>query len=162
LQVPSAVSAISSQLSAGQVNLTSGNNGTSITLHGLNSDSTLVQGANLDKFGNVLTWQDQANSTVKYTSQGNVDSSCGSMTSPCTTTLTNRTSPQLNLQASPNINLNGVIYQPRGAWTTITSGSGYTGPLQLITGAVQVKANAILNLQPPPKPITGVAPGLIE
>jgi hypothetical protein len=32
----------------------------------------------------------------------------------------------------------------------------------LITGAVQVKANAILNLQPPPKPITGVAPGLIE
>ena len=160
LQVPSAVQNVG--LQAAELNIVSGNNGTDITLHGLNKSSALVSSANLDNFKKVLFWQDQANSTVKYTSQGNVDTSCGSTDSPCTRSLTNLDSPQFNLQASPIIHLYGVIYQPRGAWTTITAGSGYNGPLQLISGAVQVKANAILNLGPPNDPITFVRAGMIE
>ena len=160
LQVPAAVQNLG--LQQGQANIVSGNNGTDITLHALNKASPLVSGAGLDNFAKVLIWQDQANSTVKYTSQGNVDTSCGTLDTPCTRNLVNSTSPQINLQASPIIHLNGVIYQPRGAWTTITAGSGYNGPLQLISGAVQVKANAILNVGQPLNPITFVRAGLIE
>ena len=161
LQVPGPVQSAASDFQQGQINITSGNNGTNITLHGLNPASPLIPSA-LAPFVGDLLWQDQANSTVKYTSQGNVDTSCGSLDSPCQRTLTNPTSPQLNLKASPTLNLYGVVYQPRGAWTVITAGSGYSGPLQLITGAVQVQANATLNLTPPTNPIKFVAAGLIE
>jgi hypothetical protein len=160
LQVPAAVQGVG--LQQGEVNISSGNNGTDITLHGLNKSSSFVAGTTLENFSRVLFWQDQANSTVKYTSQGNIDTSCGTMDSPCAQSLTNADSPQFNLQASPIIHLRGVIYQPRGAWTTIAAGSGYSGPLQLITGAVQVKANATLNLSQPTNPIRFVRAGLIE
>jgi len=160
LQVPSAVQNVG--LQAAELNIVSGNNGTDITLHGLNKSSNFVSGTNLENFAKVLFWQDQANSTVKYTAQGNIDTSCGTMDSPCTRNLVNVDSPQINLQASPIIHLYGVIYQPRGSWTTITAGSGYSGPLQLISGAAQIKANAILNLGPPLDPITFVRAGMIE
>ena len=162
LQLPSAVAQVSPTMTHGQVYLTSGNNGTNITLHGLNPASSLVKSSNLRKFAKTLAWQDQSNSRVKYTAQGNIDTSCGSLDSPCTNTLTNPTSPQINLQASPSINLYGIIYQPRGAWTVVWAGSGYNGPLQLISGALEVQANAALNLSQPTNPITYVSASLIE
>src|SRR5205823_1879443 len=98
--------------------------------------------------------------------QGRVDyTSCGSgytLDNPCTNTLTNNSSPELNIQASPNIHLYGVIYQPRGAWTTLVGGGGYAGPLQLISGALSVQGNANVDLLGLSSPLTNTVASLIE
>ena len=165
-QVPSAVSASGSLFQMGTVNLQSGNNDTVINLHGLNAQHTLIRGTSLETFAPALFWQDQSNSSVKYDASGRVDhNSCGSgytLDNPCTNTLANNASPELDIQASPNIHLYGVIYQPRGAWTTLVGGGGYSGPLQLITGAVNVQGNANIDLLGLSSPITKTAAALIE
>jgi hypothetical protein len=71
-------------------------------------------------------------------------------------------SPELALQASPALNLYGTVYQPRGAWTTMIGGGGYSGPIQLITGALQVKANSNVNMVVPEDTITITIASLIE
>lgn len=162
LQNPAAIASIQPQLQFGTVNFQTGNNGTSISLHGLNKNNALIKGTTLEKFAPVVLWQDQANSRVKYTPNGDIDTSCGSLDSPCTTSLSNPASPEFDMQASPSVNLYGTVYQPRGAWASITAGGGYTGPLQLITGAIVIHANANVNMTGPTNPITYVGTALIE
>jgi len=165
-QVPSAVSANGSLFQMGTVNLQSGNNSTTINLHGLNPNHALIRNTPLETFAPTLFWQDQNNTSVKYDSNGRVDfSSCGSgytLNNPCTNSLANNASPELDIQASPNIHLYGVLYQPRGAWTTLVGGGGYSGPLQLITGAVNVQGNANISLLGLSSPITATVAALIE
>jgi hypothetical protein len=85
-------------------------------LHGLNYQSPQVP-AGLKTFANVLAWQDQANSIVKYDESGNYVN-CG--TYICSnTSLASQKSPELFLQGSPNARMFGTIYQPRGSWTTV-------------------------------------------
>jgi hypothetical protein len=81
---------------------------------------------------------------------------------PCTRSLSNNSSPELDIQASPNINLYGIIYQPRGAWTTLIGGGGYASPLQLITGAVNVQGNANIDLLSLSRSLTRTVAALIE
>jgi hypothetical protein len=165
-QIPAAVAASASQFQMGTINLQSGNNGTTINLHGLNPNHSLIKGTSLETFAPTLIWQDQANSTVKYDAQGRADyTSCGSgysLDNPCTNTLTNNSSPELDIQASPNIHLYGVVYQPRGAWTTLVGGGGYAGPIQLITGSMNVQGNANVDLLGIATPLTRTVAALIE
>ena len=165
-QVPSAVAANASLFPMGTVNFHSGNNATTINLHALNPQHSLIRGTSLETFGPSLLWQDQANSSVKYDANGRVDyTSCGSGHSldiPCTNTLSKNSSPELDIQASPNIHLYGYLYQPRGAWTTLQGGGGYTGALKLITGALNVQGNANVDMLGLSSPITVTVVSLIE
>jgi hypothetical protein len=128
-----------SQLAFGPTSLSSGPN---VNVSGLDPTSpTLPQ--NLIPFGGIVLWQDQANSTVKYLPDGNIDLTCGGINSPCIKGLAN---PILKVQGSNNLGFTGTIYQPRGAWITIGTGA-LTGNLQVITGAVT--GGGGVNLSPP-------------
>lgn len=144
LQVPLALASIQSSLKFGTANFSSGTangNPTTINLHGLNAANSNVP-SNLQTLAPTLVWQDQRN---VY----------GAQNEPAG-------SPELDLQASPNVHLYGVIYQPRGAWTTLTGGGGYTGALQLISGALNVQGNAHIELTAPLNPLTITKVALIE
>jgi Flp pilus assembly protein TadG len=152
----------------GNVGLQSGNGQSSVNIRGLNPASGSVP-SGLDPFGGVVMWQDQANSPIKYTADGNVDTtSCGSghsIGNPCSNTLLNPNSPEMHFQANAGMNLNGVVYQPRGAWITTDGGpgTGIYGNVQLITGAIQMKGNGNINITgPPPVPLKRRIAALIE
>jgi hypothetical protein len=111
---------------------------------------------NLQPFGGIVLWQDQANSTVLYNADGTV--SCGgAITGSCQRTTPNF--PQLTLPGAA-LGLNGTIYQPRGAWVTVSSGAALTGSLQIITGAVA--GGAITITLPPAIPLRRRIVALIE
>jgi hypothetical protein len=109
------------------------------------SSLTTPYPANLQPFGGIVLWQDQANSTVQYAADGNV-ALCGGINNACPKTPTTPTSPQLTLPGAA-LGLNGIIYQPRGAWITVSSGAALSGSLQIITGAV---TGGTINITQPP------------
>lgn len=130
------------QLAFGPVSLS----GQAGIVSGLDANSTVIP-QSLLPYGGLVLWQDQANSTVKYLPNGNVDISCGSMNSPCTKALTNP--PVINVQTQLALGFTGTIYQPRGAWINIGPGT-VAGQLQVITGAVTGGAGSAMGLTPPP------------
>jgi len=137
-----------------------------VTLHGLNKDHSAVP-ADLRKFAPALIWQDQANTTLKYTPDGRLDMSCGGI---CSNILSVPGSQELIIQGSRNgshagVNLFGLIYSPRGSWTTIVGllpGDAVAGPLQLITGALQMTLNASLDLRAPVRHPNRLVASLIQ
>jgi hypothetical protein len=63
------------------------------------------------------------------------------------------------------VNPYGTIYSPRGAWITelgLLPGDTIAGPLQVITGALQMALNTKLDLSPVPTPLTRLTVSLIE
>jgi hypothetical protein len=150
---------LESQLKYGTVDFQSGNNNTVINLHGLNP-SKAPDG--LKNYGPLFLWWDRDNSFVKHDATGIVDPTCATTLVDCYRTLENENSPELTIQASPDVHLYGVIYQPRGAWTSLTGGGGYSGPLQLITGALNVQGNANITMTAPDTPLTVTMVALIE
>ena len=120
-----------------------------VTLYGLNSGSTQVlpsaansKGYTLNDFAPTLFWQDQGFSNVKYTSGGSIDTSCGSLDSPCTNSsplpsatpfLLFDTRTPLNGGQTP-LNMNGTVYQPRGSWARLGKSTKMSA-MQLISGA---------------------------
>lgn len=138
----------------GSANFQSGNNNTTINLHGLNPDASPIKGSALETFAPSLIWWDQGNSTVKHDINGNVvtDATCGgngTLDGACVLVPADLNSTELQIGASPKVNLYGTVYQPRGTWTTMIGGGGYMGPIQLITGALKVQGNANVNLVVP-------------
>jgi Putative Flp pilus-assembly TadE/G-like len=125
-----------------------------VNLHGINRHNTIVPEP-LRKFESpILIWQDQNNSVIRYYDDpadpltfnkacvvGDDISSCGNAR------LASNKSPELFFKASPGSQLYGVIYQPRGAWTTLGGGSGYSGPLQIVAGGFKIQGNAVLHLE---------------
>jgi hypothetical protein len=142
-------------LTFGPANIqTSLGNATSTNPSGLNPNALSSLGApfpaNLQPFGGIVLWQDQANSTLQYAADGNVALCGGSINNPvCPPKYPATTSspPQLTLPGAA-LGLNGIIYQPRGAWITVNSGAPLSGSLQIITGAV-TSGGAINITQPP-------------
>jgi Flp pilus assembly protein TadG len=116
------------QLAFGPTSLSTG---PKVNVTGLDPTGSVIP-QNLIPFGGIVLWQDQADSKVNYMPDGNIDISCGGINTPCPKSIPN---PVLNLQASGNLGLTGTIYQPRGAWISIGTGT-LTGNLQVITGAV--------------------------
>jgi Flp pilus assembly protein TadG len=137
-----------------------------ITLHGLNKNNSNVPAALLP-YAPVLIWQDRANTTLKYTSNGLLDVSCGGV---CANVLAVPGSQEMVLMASqnggnPGTNLFGTIYGPRGSWLTILGvlpGDTVAGPLQIVSGALQMALNASLNVDPLPNPPSRLIAGLIQ
>jgi hypothetical protein len=137
-----------------------------ITLHGLNAASADLP-ANLASYSPVLIWQDRANSTLKYTPNGLLDVSCGAI---CQNVLAVPGSQEMVILASqkgsnPATNLFGTIYGPRESWLTILGvlpGDAVAGPIQVITGALQMALNSSLIIQPLPNPPTRLVAGLIQ
>lgn len=121
-----------------------------INLHGLNADATGVP-SDLKDFAPVVLWQDQRNSVTKYYDEsGNKLMNCiigdQGYGSACANTLAHENSPMLTLQASPSVHLYGIVYQPRGAWTSLVGGAAYAGPMRVITGAISLQGGADLDL----------------
>jgi hypothetical protein len=138
-------------LKQGKAGFQTGNNSdVELKFTGLNKNiSALPTG--LDRFDTVLWWQDQRNSYVDYSDQGNI--TCGNYASGCFNTdyATDgvfRDSPMMFYKATPSSLLSGTIYQPRGAWLDVTAGSGQAGSMQIITGAIRWNAGAIVSLLP--------------
>jgi hypothetical protein len=137
-----------------------------ITLHGLNKNSPNLP-ASLLPYAPVLIWQDRANTTLKYTSNGLLDTSCGGI---CSNILSVPGSQEMILMASqnngnPGTNLFGTIYGPRGSWLSILGvlpGDTVAGPLQIVSGALQMTLNASLNVNPLPNPPSRLIAGLIQ
>ena len=133
-------------------------NNISVNLHGLHP--VFAPAALREDYGNFLMWQDRGNSRVAY-SGNDVNYSGGvgctpelglgtsvSLDNPCKNTgLTRPASPAMYLISNWNVNLKGVIYQPRGAWLNVSGGSGAPpAPLQIVTGAMNFSGGASLNL----------------
>jgi Flp pilus assembly protein TadG len=131
------------------VNLQAGNNPTiGINFHGLNVTSANVP-SDLKPFAPAVFWQDQRNSRVKYTPDGNIDTtSCGSghtIDNPCTNaSMANSSTPGMTLQAHPNTSFYGMVYQPRGAWTTLQGNGNIDSPTIFVTGAMSFQGGADL------------------
>ncbi len=165
LQLPAAIA--NSGLSLPQVQAgVQGGLGYTATLHGLNASSANLP-SELKPFAPSLFWQDQANSTLKYNSDGSLNLSCGSI---CSNVLSVPGSQQMILQASQTggkagVNLFGTIYTPRGSWITVLgllSGDTIAGPLQIITGALEMAVNTNLNLTSLPNPSSRMTVSLIQ
>jgi hypothetical protein len=169
LEVPAAVQQRAGELKFGTSGYQAGNNiDVRINLHGLNVQNGAVP-ADLKAFNNgaILFWQDQNNSVVKYYDNPSDPTSFNKSNVigdswVQNTSLDSDSSPELFFKASPGSSLYGVIYQPRGAWTTIGGGSGYSGPLQIIAGGFKVQVNAILRLLPLPTPVARPIAALVE
>jgi hypothetical protein len=137
-----------------------------ITLHGLNaSNAALPQ--ELSAFAPAVIWQDQANTTLKFTSSGLLDTSCGTI---CPNVLSVPGSQEMVIMAAQNggqagTNLYGMIYLPRAAWLTVLGllpGDTISGPLQIIAGALQMTLNTKVQLQTLPTPVNRTIVSLIQ
>jgi Flp pilus assembly protein TadG len=142
---------ILNSLGLSDVNLQAGNNpAIGINLHGLNVTNVNVP-SDLKPFAPTVFWQDQRNSRVKYTSTGNIDTtSCGtghSLDNPCTNSnMTSSSAPGMTLQAHPNTQIYGLVYQPRGSWVAFQGSGSITSPSVFITGALGLQGGASLQL----------------
>jgi hypothetical protein len=142
LQKPPALAGIDFQY--GNVEVQSGNNAESgLMLHGLNATAGALP-QDLKTFAPTVLWQDQGNSTIKYLADGNVDTSCGSLDSPCAnndnTVTTNGQHPSTSiiLQATPGLKLYGVLYQPRGGSLDLQGSGAVSTPMVIITGTMNM------------------------
>lgn len=123
--------------------------------------------AELTRFAPALIWQDQANATVKYQPNGRLDLTCNGL---CGNVLSVPGSQEMVITASQNpggagTNLYGTIYGPRSSWLTILGllpGDTVAGPLQIISGALQMTLNSKLDLRVLTTPPTRLVTGLIQ
>jgi hypothetical protein len=144
---------MTTMLNFGAVSLLAGADSSSKAVTGLvarNLPSSVLTNLNftLAPFDGVVLWQDQANSTIVYQSNGNINVSCGNIDNPCTKTLVAPSSAGMTLQASSGTGIQGIVYQPRGGFLQ-TGGGSIQGPLQIITGAVSMGGGTINITQPP-------------
>jgi len=163
LQVPAAVQAIREQLRFGEVYIQSGNK-YEMNLHGLNADHSALP-EELKTFAPTVIWQDQRNSPIKYNSQGYVDyTSCGSghsLDNPCPNP-DPTIRPGMILQASPKLQLYGLLYQPRGAGIEFQGNAHIRSPLQVISGSVSLQGGNTLELMDIPNPLRRRGAMLVE
>jgi hypothetical protein len=156
LTVPAAVQTIASQLYEGIGGFVQDSGGTTgtLSLHGLNAGSSNLPGS-LAPFAPVVVWQDQRNSSVLYSSNGYLNSGCASnpdicqkTTSQIATDNTSYAAMEMRLTASGSAALTGVVYQPRGARITVTGNANFSGPMQIVGGALTL-TGVTLSLQGP-------------
>jgi hypothetical protein len=112
----------------------------------------------------VLIWQDRANSTVQYDANGFVTSETNPNPPP-----SGANGMNLFGFLSGPVQMNGVIYQPRGAYVSdvqlISFGATFNTRVQLITGAVDLGgflASASITLGTPTLPLTKFVTAIIQ
>lgn len=139
-------------LKQGRVELKTGQSGdVLIDLDGLNSKGNGFP-ADLENYDGTVFWQDRKNSFTSYTDDGKYNCSGPDYVSGCTKSVgTDKTtvdSPELAISAGALTGLHGVIYQPRGAWATLSGTADITSALQIITGAFKIEAGTTVRLVP--------------
>ncbi|MDP3001374.1 MAG: hypothetical protein Q8N47_28075 [Bryobacterales bacterium] len=166
LELPSSYwnTGLEGDLRQGQVNIQAGaTSNTYVNLHALNPAQAP---AALENYKKILFWQDRKNSFVDYGPAGRAardlvsghiaggddfvsarPKSDAEKTRDGMMTGSKWDSPKMTIQASQSVHLYGVIYQPRGAWLTLIGGNGYSGAMQVITGALDIRGGARLTLQ---------------
>jgi Putative Flp pilus-assembly TadE/G-like len=140
-------------LNFGSVSLLAGADNAGAAVTGLiarNLPSSVDLANTLTPFDGVVLWQDQANSTIEYNTApalGNINTTCsgGNIDNPCTKTLPVFGSEGMTLQAPANTGIEGIVYQPRGAFLQ-TGGGTIQGPIQIITGAISMQGGGTINL----------------
>jgi hypothetical protein len=111
----------------------------------------------LGPFDGVVLFQDQANSTMEFT----WNSSCtGTIDYPCPETSHLAGTEAMTLQAAPGTGIQGVVYQPRGAFLQ-NQGGTIQGPIQIFTGAILMQGGTI-NVTLPPTSVKRLVVTLVE
>jgi hypothetical protein len=161
-----------SVLKQGTVGLKTGTAGkVQIKLTGVDSNQPGVDAdmPPLQSHQGILFWFDRRNSYVDYSGDGlsaPANIACGNSNPSCPNNEAAdnvyANSPEFFFEASNNASLTGIIYQPRGAWTKIDASSNYAGPLQLITGAINMQGSGVLNLGVPTLPFVRRTVSLVE
>jgi hypothetical protein len=117
----------------------------------------------LGPFDGVVVWQDQANSAIEYARDGsgniaicsaNIDYACAEPGHVSGT-------EAMTLRAISGTGLQGVVYQPRGAYLRTGSGN-IQGPIQIITGAVSMQGGGAINITLPPTSVKRRVVALVE
>ncbi len=98
--------------------------------------------ATLNQYSGVMMWQDRGNSTVVYDSTGHVTSQSNS------NTLVTSGSNGMNIFGLiGGTNVNGVIYQPEGAYLTNAGAvAALNVSTQIITGAIYVNGAFLVDV----------------
>lgn len=166
LEIPSALSSapgVLNSLAQGNLVITSGNSANwGVDLHGLNPSSSDVP-PELKPFAPTLLWQDQANTTIKYNPDGSIDTSCGSLDSPClNTNLKDPSSTYWTIDARPNVQLWGALYQPRGAGIFFQGHGTLSAPVQIVTGYISMQGGPTIALSKLPNGLRHRVTALIE
>ena len=68
----------------------------------------------------------------------------------------------MDVSGSPNFNLYGVVYQPRGSYFRSGGGGDYVARIQIVTGAFHLAGNATLDLQNLDFPLTRRMVALVQ
>lgn len=131
--------------------------------------------ATLDDYNGILFWQDRRNSTVKYNADGTYGCAGPDYVTGCTKTQSEldadrvvtggkQDSRVLNVNATANITagLDGVLYQPRGAWAAFQGNGDLGGGVQIITGALEINGGGDIRLNQPSTPLLTFIAALIE
>ncbi len=166
LQIPAALQnapQVLNSLAQGNVQIMSGNSAQwGVDLHGLNPSDPAVP-AELKPFAPTVMWQDQANTAIKYNPDGSIDTSCGSLDSPClNSALRNSDSTYWTIDARPNVQLWGAMYQPRGAGIAFQGHGTLTSPVQLVTGYISMQGGPTIVFQKVPNGLRRRVTALIE
>lgn len=158
-------------LGYGRVETLMGTNSDSqLSLHGLNANmkAELAQFGNLQHFTPVVFYVDQGNSRIDYDDgvlQYPGDPGCGNPIADTRTCLSDTSpvaDPMMKLQASPNMDMFGTVYLPRGASLWLQGGGNYDAPVQFIAGTYQLRGGTQLNLQPLGPGFSIAMPVLVE
>jgi hypothetical protein len=137
----------------------------------------------MDTYSGIVWWQDRRNSFVEYNKAGPTaacsgctkddgtvaycyDCTLGKQTAGMMTeNHVTATSPGITIEpGNTTLTLKGVYYQPRGAFITITHGTGSgQQPLQVITGAInETSGDDRLLLMGPTNPLIRYRASLIK
>ncbi|MFM2125347.1 MAG: hypothetical protein RL328_1798 [Acidobacteriota bacterium] len=161
----------SASLYQGYIDLKAGNN-SAFTLRGyVKTDGP----ASLEDYNGVLFWQDRRNSTVKYNLDGTYACAGPDYVSGCAKSsaelsddrvlVSNKQDSrvaQVNSTANFGTGINGVLYQPRGAWLSMQGNGDLSAGLQIVTGALRIGGGGDVTLNKPSIPLLQFIAALIE
>ncbi len=139
-------------LGYGRVEVQTGNTDSSeISLHGLTTDPVLRTSlpGNLQHFSPVVLYVDQGNSRIDYDNgvlQKPGDPGCTA--EPCLSDTTEVDDPMMMLQSSPNYDVFGTVYVPRGGSLQFQGSGNIDAPSQFIAGTFGLRGGAQINPQP--------------
>jgi type II secretory pathway pseudopilin PulG len=141
-------------LGYGRVEVQTGNTeGSELSLHGLTRDPVdkVSLPGNLQHFSPVVFYVDQGNSIIDYDNgvlQKLGDPGCTA--EPCLSDTAELDDPMMILFASPNFDVFGTVYLPRGASLQFQGSGNIDAPVQFIAGTYGLRGGAQIN----PRPLT--------
>ena len=154
-------------LGYGRVEVQTGSNDNSeIILHGLNGRDPVLKAAlpdDLQNFTPIVFYVDQGNSRIDYDNgviQKPGDPGCTQ--EPCLSDTEEIADPMMMIQSSPNFDVYGTVYLPRGASLEFQGSGTIDSPTQFIFGTMRLGGGAQLNPTPLSPGFTYMTTVLVE